>query len=515
MRSKRVALLVVGAGAALVLGGVARSSASHGALSFARARQYTTSRTNVRLDGFAAADLNGDGSPDLVTADSYRAVVRVLLNRRDGTLRQHVDYPIKHTANGMGLAVADLNGDERPDLVVFDFGPSTVSVLLNRGDGTFLPRVDYRTGKGPSDIVVADVNGDGSADLVTTNETTDDTDSVSVLLNLGNGSFAPKQDYPLISAVHPLEVSDLNGDGKPDLIVANSGADSPDDSPNDSVSVLLNRGDGTFLARKEYAVPDAPDIVTVADLNGDHKPDFVTGGEDNNAVWVFLNRGDGTFGHRHSYRTPKNALVAAIAAGDLNGDGSADLAIANEARKGTVSVLLNRGHGTFRARRDLAVRQTPEDVTLVDLNGDGKLDIASADRTWDVRFSLDEQTLSVLENRGSGSFGARRDYLVGLDSIRPQLVDLNRDGRLDLATANTNGKGVSVRLAVPGLCNVQDVVGLTIQNATRQLARGGCRLGAVRLAPARRVRRGHVISERPAFGAVRPGGARIDLVVSG
>jgi beta-lactam-binding protein with PASTA domain len=95
-----------------------------------------------------------------------------------------------------------------------------------------------------------------------------------------------------------------------------------------------------------------------------------------------------------------------------------------------------------------------------------------------------------------------------------RIADMNGDGRLDLATAGNRGKSVSIRLNRPGLCNVQDAVGLTLAGAERAIARGGCRVGAVRSASAKRVKPGAVISESPGFGAVRPGGARVDLVVS-
>jgi hypothetical protein len=500
---------VVGAAGALLVGGAALSAGTHGSLAFARKATYSVARGDHRLDAFAMADLNGDGRADAVTADTYSARLRVELARADGTLRAPVAYPIRKTGDGIELNVADLNGDGRPEALVVDPGRSLVWVLLNHGDGTFAPQVGYPAARGAGELVVADLNGDGSPDLAVAGETTNDTDAVSVLLNRGDGTFAPKQDYPLVSAEHSLAVGDLNGDGRLDLAVGNGYAD----TESDSVSTLLNRGDGTFLPREDHIVPGAPDYVVLTDLTGDGRADLIAGGEDDSAIWVFLNHGDGTFGTLHETRTG-GEIVAGIAAVDLNGDGSTDVAVADEAHKGAVSVLINRGDGTFRTRHDYPVRETPDGLSLVDLNGDGKLDIASIDRSWDPRFDPDQETVSVLLNRG-GSFAPKRDYLAGTDAIRVALVDVNGDGRPDLETASSRrGISVTVRLARPGLCNVQDVVGLTVRAASRALARGGCRAGRVGYAHSKRVRAGGVVAGSPRFGAVRRGGARVDLVVS-
>jgi FG-GAP-like repeat/PASTA domain len=505
----RMRALVAGAIATVLLGGAAQSAGTHGSLAFARKATYSVARGDHRLDAFAVADLNGDGRADAVTADTYSAKLHVQLARANGALRRPVDYPIRKTGDGIGLQLADLTGDGRPEVIIVDPGKSLVWILLNHGNGTFAPRVSYPAARGADQLAVAGLNGDGSPDLAVAGETTNGTDAVSVLLNRGDGTFAPKQNYPLVSAAHSIAVGDLNGDGRLDLAVGNGYGD----AVSDSVSTLLNRGDGTFLPRQDRDVPGAPDYVVLSDLTGDGKADLIAGGEDDSAVWVFLNDGDGTFGALQETRTG-GEIVAAIATADLNGDGHTEVVVADEAHKGAVSVLVNRGDGTSWTRHDYPVRETPDGLSLLDLNGDGKLDIASFDRSWDPRFDPDQETVSVLLNRGS-SFAPKRDYLAGLDGTRAVLADVNGDGRPDLATAsNRRGIGVSVRLDRPGLCNVQDVVGLTYRAAARALARVGCRAGSVRHAHSSRVRAGGVISESPRFGAVRSGGTRVDLVVS-
>jgi hypothetical protein len=279
--------------------------------------------------------------------------------------------------------------------------------------------------------------------------------------------------------------------------------------------VLLNRGDGSFEAKRDYATGRNPASVAVDDLNGDGNLDLATANPDANSVSVLLNRGDGTFRARRDYagQDPKS-----VAIGDLNGDGRPDLATANNTGN-AVSVLLNKGDGGFRARRDYAARRFALSVAIGDLNGDGKPDLATANNNGD-------NSASVLLNKGDGSFQAGPDYATGAQAAGPQSVaigDLNGDGRPEVATTNFGTGGadtVSVLLNRPGLCTVQNVEGKTLQTAKLTLARANCRVGKVTRTHKKltrtykeRVRRGRVISQRPTFGAVLPGGAKVNLVV--
>jgi hypothetical protein len=176
--TRRCAALLACIGFALVLGAVG-SSATSPAPSFAAAKSYATGKDPGAI---AIADLNGDGKPDLVTANSGNTV-SVLLNRGQGSFEPKRSY----AAGGSGsLTVADLNGDGTPDLVTANGRADTVSVLLNRSDGSFEAKRSYATGLGPDSLAIADVNGDGKPDLVTANS---DAETVSVLLNRSDGSF--------------------------------------------------------------------------------------------------------------------------------------------------------------------------------------------------------------------------------------------------------------------------------------------------------------------------------------
>ena len=238
------------------------------------------------------------------------------------------------------VVVADLNGDRIPDLVTANQGSNDVSVLLGLPDGTFAAAQSFAVGNDPVSVAVADLNGDGIPDLVTANQGSND---VSVLLGLGDGTFAAAQPIPL-NGKGPVSVAvaDFNGDGKPDLVTANV-------SSND-VSVLLGLGDGTFAAEPSFAVGKSPVSVVVAkgvtDLNGDGKPDLVTANQGSNDVSVLLGLGDGTFAAEQRFAVGVSASPTSVAVADLNGDGIPDLAITDK-QFSAVTILLGGDDGTF------------------------------------------------------------------------------------------------------------------------------------------------------------------------
>ena len=508
-RTGRSIVLLACIGVALALGVVA-AAASGTALSFAAAKNYTTGKGPSSV---AMADLNGDRRPDLVTSNRDADTVSVLRNRGDGSFEPKRDYPTG--SRPISVEIADLNADGKPELVV---AGSTVSVLLNRGDGSFEPKREYTPG-GLS-AAIGDLNGDGASEIVTA----DGSRTVSVLINRGDGSFNAAGHYATGEGCDAVAISDVNGDGALDLITANAA---------DTVSVLMNRGDGSFEAKRDYATGFLPVSVAIGDLNGDGKPDIVTANNEvkTNGLSVLLNGGDGSFRNREDYETGGSwgggaALFVAIA--DLNGDGKPDLATKNGAPisgttdvKTTVSVLLNKGSGTFKAAHtyrtgaDDAQFGSENRLAVIDLNGDGKPDLATAQTAMGT-------TVSVRLNGREGSFESRLEYRTGRSPVVFVVTgDLNGDGKADVATASASASGykprlgaVAVLLNTPGLCNAQYVVDLTLAAAKRTLARVNCRLGKVSRAYSKIVKKGRVISQKPKFGAVRPGGAKVNLVVS-
>src|SRR5439155_441337 len=184
--------------------------------------------TGSNPNSVAIGDVNGDGKPDLVVANTYSSTVSVLLGNGDGTFGARKDF-------GTGIephfvAIGDLNGDSRPDLAVTSYTVdvdergnvyyynNTVSVLLGNGDGTFRTRMDLDPGSGPSSVVIGDFDGDGRQDLAVANS---GSNTVSVLLGNGSGTFGVRTDYGTGNNPRSAAIGDLNGDGRPDLVVAN------------------------------------------------------------------------------------------------------------------------------------------------------------------------------------------------------------------------------------------------------------------------------------------------------
>jgi FG-GAP-like repeat len=276
------------------------------------------------LMDIAAADVDGDGARDLLVAllgngSADAGSVAVLRNNGDGTFAPPVFVPAG--AHPSAIVVADLNGDGAPDIAVVSQSENLLTVVLNKGDGTFPNAVEIQTGSMPLAITSGDFDHDGLGDLAITVGP-----SVDVFLNQGGGSFVPVVSYatdPAMSGAQSIAAADFDGDGWVDLAVGNFGG---------TLAILQNQHDGTFVA--SYATGTGRQAVAV-DLNGDGAPDLVFPG---NGVTVVMNQGGGTFAAPVSYGAGDGP--AGVAAADLNGDGRPDLAVA-DFNGNTVSVLFN------------------------------------------------------------------------------------------------------------------------------------------------------------------------------
>ena len=327
---------------------------------------YTTSTTYPAGDAPVAVtvgDLDGDSDLDLVTANYNSDDLSVLMNQGDGTF---ADDALYGAGNGpRAVSLGDLDGDGDLDLALANTSGDDVSVLLNQGDGSFVDDVIYGAGDAPDGIGLGDLDGDGDLDLVTANRYSND---VSVLLNQGDGTFLAEVRYGAGSYPYDIAVADFDDDGDLDLAVVNW-------SGGGNVSILLNHGDGTFAEDFIYSAGAGPRSLAVGDLDHDDDLDLavVNSTSPYESVTILLNYGDGTFVPDASYDVGADARGVAV--GDLDGDGDLDLAVGNS-YEDNLSVLLNYGNGTFADDILYGVGDGPYVVVVGNLDGDGDLDLA-------------------------------------------------------------------------------------------------------------------------------------------
>ncbi len=341
----------------------------------------------------AMGDVNGDGKQDLVVGNCSpdpgcleKGSVSVLLGSGDGTFQP----PLVYDAGGFGtnsLALADVNGDDKLDIVVANCGSGfncsgfgVVGVLLGNGEGTFRPVMTYGTGEGYAEaIAIADVNADGKPDLITANCTFNCSQdgSVSALLGQGDGTFQPAVIHQVFQpgiGAWSLAIGDVNEDGKPDLVVGGICRSAPNCS--NLVAVLLGNGDGTFQWWSQIALDSHEarrSSVALGDINSDGKLDILVANLDSNTVGVLLGNGDGTFQAVVTYdcRFWGNGAASSVVVRDVNGDGKPDLLV----QSGGVALLLNNGDGTFQP----VVTYDPPyagPIAVGDVNQDAKPDVA-------------------------------------------------------------------------------------------------------------------------------------------
>jgi len=277
------------------------------------------------------------------------------------------------------------------------------------------PGSPVTVGLNPYSVAVGDFNGDGKPDLAVANNSSN---TVSILLGNGDGTFTPAASPATGGKPYSVAVGDFNGDGKPDLAVANYGSN--------TVSILLGNGDGTFTPAASPATGSHPDSVAVGDFNGDGKLDLAVANLFSGTVTILLGNGDGTFTPAASPATGTHPYSVAV--GDFNGDGKLDLAVANRVSD-NVTILLGNGDGTFTPAASPATGTDPISVAVGDFNGDGKLDLA-------VTADISNNVIILLGN-GDGTFTATPLFLGFGSSPGSEAVgDFNGDGKLDLAVAD-------------------------------------------------------------------------------
>jgi hypothetical protein len=426
---------------------------------------YSTGTTAGCCSGLAVGDLNGDGKLDL--AISANDGISILLNTGTGTFGAATYYAsgVSGSATGDGIAIGDLNGDKKPDVVVTNENQGVI-IFLNQGSGTFKKSsvINGVPMGGTDNVVLADINNDKKLDIVLVDTFGD----IFTFLGKGTGLFSTGPAYPLQAQTNGgnylVAVGDFNGDGTLDLLDTNGMYTN---------TVSLGRGDGSFQtnAISAFSTTLLANNIATADFNGDGFPDIaqsLSGGA-NGKIGINLGSSHGVLGttSQVTASTCVNNLVEWVATGDVNGDGKADIVATMQGASFTgcqlnkVAVLEGLGTGHFKtaAYYSTGAASTAQEgiVYLVDVNGDGKLDIVTDNS---------DGTISVLLNKGTGTYsaGVLNTGMASINALYNYLTfaDFNGDGKMDIAVT-TNGS-ISAVYVLPG--NGDGTFGTPISTAT-------------------------------------------------
>ena len=334
------------------------------------------------------------------------------------------------------LVLADLDGDGLADLVTcITQSYDDVSVYLNDGAGNFGARTDYDVGDSPTQAAAGDFDEDGDIDLAVAKMGTNS--GVVTLANDGAGGFAAPLTHSTTTAT-ALAARDMDGDGHLDLVGLNT---------SDMLFVLLGDGAGSFAAGPTCAAGYTADYLAVGDFTGDGRPDVAVSRVNPDQVVLLVNQGGGALAAGAVVATGNGPRQ--LCAGDLDGDGHLDLAVPN-ATDDDVRILLGDGAGGFASAGDLSTQDDPHCVCATDLDGDGDLDLA-------VALSIYQGRVGVLLNNGDATFTPCARYSVGEDPQYVAAADLDGDGDMDLAALNTGSDNLHILAnddAVPAVTGV-------------------------------------------------------------
>jgi uncharacterized protein (TIGR03437 family) len=374
---------------------------------------------------YVFADFNADGVLDNATA-SAGSVQITLYNQTTGA-----GTPSRLTiggTNSTGIIAGDFNGDGKTDLAVTIFSSSTsgnLVVLLGKGDGTFNPPVNYPVGPQPLSLAMVDLNGDGKPDLVVANSNANNTSgTINVLLGKGDGTFASPVGYNAGAIPVSLIATDLNSDGRSDIAFLDARS-----APNyDQLLVLLSNGDGTLRAPLT-GISTGTNLgqMSYGDLNHDGKLDLLIADQRGSDLTVLMGNGDGTFQPPKAYvnvAQPASIGVAPLA------DGSTAL-LSADAIDGSILVTIADSSGAVHSAPIQPLGKSLSAVGAADLNRDGKPDIVITDQGG--------SRVYVMVNLGNHQFGAATPYSLNGSPSATAIADVNGDGKPDLVVADTNG----------------------------------------------------------------------------
>jgi hypothetical protein len=402
---------------------------------------------NPGSNSLFVADFNGDGKLDLAALTPYNGVF-IFLGKGDGTFQTAVGYSTadpNHPSNttAYGMAVGDLNGDGKPDLAIAQ--SSGMVVLLNNGTGTFGTATYYDSGIAPFEsqmgIAIGDVNGDKKNDIVIT----DYYGNVLLYTNQGSGKFAVKGVVVKLADSLPwlVSIADINGDKKMDIVLTDFWGE---------IRTFYGKGNGTFTAGPIYPLQwwdDAPTNVILADFNGDGALDIFKAGDHYWKGQVTLGRGDGTFQTNQAYGWGVTGFGNNLVTADFNGDGFPDVAFSWAHSTSSVpafGVMLGSSHGALAAPTYVTYLTSacsasyPEWIATGDVNGDGKADIVATVYNYE-NTGCPNNEVAVFIGKGTGKFDAPVFYSTGASAQSTDvfLADVNGDGHPDIIISNADG----------------------------------------------------------------------------
>jgi hypothetical protein len=395
----------------------------------------------INPTSIASADFNGDSIYDLVITNNGSNNLVILIGSAVGTFSITYSYTLPPTSNPSDLKVADFNGDGRPDIAVTLSYSSKVAVLNNSTFGGFTYSGFYAVGYGPNSLDVGDFNNDGKLDISTANSNVGE---ISVLIGVSSHSFLPVVNYLTEVVPYDIKTFDSNNDGNLDLLVTNYNTN--------HVSIVLGDGSGIFASPFNYPIgpdgassgyPGAHQSIAIVDINNDSKLDLIVPSYlTSSYASVFLGLGQGTFSTSTSYPIGSFSFPGdypvSICSADFNGDGMLDIATAN-LNTNNITVLFNDLINPFIPSGYPYVKAVgiePKGICSGDFNGDGKIDLATCNRV--------SNNVSILLNTTGGSFATAVNYGVGSNPALICKGDFNYDGNLDLATVNNYSNNISL-----------------------------------------------------------------------
>lgn len=370
------------------------------------------------------SDFNNDGRGDIALT-SYTAGLFTVFQQTAVT-RAFIGAPANYfPGSGIpgSLATGDFDKDGKTDLAAGVHNSSLAISFKGDGAGHLTAKNDIPLTHTPTGILVTDLNQDGADDIVTNG---DSTASISVALSNGNGTFPTPAAYTVYGAQYRTATGDFNGDGIPDLAVANY---------SNVVSILLGTGTGTFGSPTTFNAGISPHDIVSGDFNGDGKLDLIVSNMDATApaINVLIGNGAGAFAAPIPY--PVSARTDFLVTGDFNQDGKLDVAV-NNFDTSTVSVMLGNGDGSFGAKTDFPAGFAPNDMIRVDLNNDGVPDVVTANGNGYI---------SVLFGLGDGTLLPAIHYWTG-NSTTVAAGSFTSSSRVDLAVGDALRGGVMLLL---------------------------------------------------------------------